>query len=342
MAEVRRKRPFLRYSNLVLETDSEAAAYLLTVAAWESLPAKWRRYRMELADFLSVEVRYVQSKGVVAADALSRQGKYIQPASSHLLQVARTLDLSEHDLLQVADAMIAALPGMLEPLSNGVSSVTGEGIAPGVSTSSISVASSSSPPIIGINSPGVSGSAEAIHDWQMRSALLLHAQVRDAEIGVLYEQTKTAAIPLTETSIETKSFFFIQKEGKYQGLLCRRAIDEKYTSYTQMVVPKAFRQIILKEMHGVFHAKQKALYNELRRLYYWENMQSDVVTFVRHCRECQIHSTKQRKQPAADYKSRQVSRAFEIWSADVFNLSIPSEGSCSSRLSNWVCCVGAY
>ena len=55
-------------------------------------------------------------------------------------------------------------------------------------------------------------------------------------------------------------------------------------------------------------------------------MQSDVVTFVRHCRECQIHSTKQRKQPAADYKSRQVSRAFEIWSADVFNLSIPSEG----------------
>ena len=65
MAEVRRKRPFLRYSNLVLETDSEAAAYLLTVAAWESLPAKWRRYRMELADFLSVEVRYVQSKGVV-------------------------------------------------------------------------------------------------------------------------------------------------------------------------------------------------------------------------------------------------------------------------------------
>ena len=34
MAEVRRKRPFLRYTKLILETDSEAAAYLLTVAAW--------------------------------------------------------------------------------------------------------------------------------------------------------------------------------------------------------------------------------------------------------------------------------------------------------------------
>jgi hypothetical protein len=79
--------PF-RNCKLVIETDNQPAAAMLSTRDYSKLPAKWQRFRNELKEFAEVEVRYVTAKGVVACDALSRRAQMIVPIASEQLRLA--------------------------------------------------------------------------------------------------------------------------------------------------------------------------------------------------------------------------------------------------------------
>jgi hypothetical protein len=77
MFEIKRRSSELNSTTpIVLETDSEASAQMLSTTVVSQLPAKYQRWRAFLTNFESVKVRYVGYKGVAMADQLSRQAKW--------------------------------------------------------------------------------------------------------------------------------------------------------------------------------------------------------------------------------------------------------------------------
>jgi hypothetical protein len=77
MFEIKRRSSELNMQTpIVLETDSEASAQMLSTTVVSQLPAKYQRWRAFLTNFESVKVRYVGYKGVAMADQLSRQAKW--------------------------------------------------------------------------------------------------------------------------------------------------------------------------------------------------------------------------------------------------------------------------
>ena len=70
------------------------------------------------------------------------------------------------------------------------------------------------------------------------------------------------------------------------GLLRRRWYDSRGDARMSTYVPQSHRGVLLAQYHYSNHRGHRALLKDLRQSYYWPNMMSDCVDFVRTCSVC--------------------------------------------------------
>ena len=130
----------------------------------------------------------------------------------------------------------------------------------------------------------------------------------------------------SETLEPGRTHLFVgDNDDEYPGVLQRRTMDGT-TELRQIYCPTQMREQAIKEVHNQAHTGVKGTYKNLRRTWYWQNMEKDVLAYVQRCTDCLFNKTRARRVHPGQFRSRQVSELFEAFSADVLELTIPSNG----------------
>ena len=291
--ELRRRRTEFIATPITLETDNEATAMLLTSTPFSQLTAKYQRYRVMLQEFSSVQVEYVGAKRVVLCDILSRQAKWYRPSSQLLEVAAAHFGYTARDIELAAAFVVGDYPVVMV-------------LASTTATSAVMVLAGTT-----------SNTAEPELLEQLRAA---QAACPDCQ-KFAAEPTKAPADLKPGESV----LYVGDDEDRYPGVIQRRTADGA-TIVTQVMCPTAMRAHVLAETHNTTHPGSTATYKNLRRTWWWPNMQRDTNEWVARCEECTLSKARARTMEVGHFRSRPISALFETLSADVLELSIPSYG----------------
>ena len=98
------------------------------------------------------------------------------------------------------------------------------------------------------------------------------------------------AIIRTLADKETEGYFW------KEGLVFRHRLDEWGQKYKQLCLPQQYRLGYLTLAHKIFgHRGRNKMIKEIRRVFHWSSLTSDVAKHYRFCDTCQRHTTSRQR-----------------------------------------------
>lgn len=128
---------------------------------------------------------------------------------------------------------------------------------------------------------------------QMSRARLKTAQEQDEAIGPAIKALQHGNWP--DTSLNPELARLKREAGKLamqDGLLYRYSKGSSGETVSQMVLPREFREIVMRAMHDdLGHLGQERTVDLLRSRFFWPRMFLDVAEYIKNCGECVTHKT---------------------------------------------------
>lgn len=128
----------------------------------------------------------------------------------------------------------------------------------------------------------------------LSKASLKSAQAKDEAIGPAIKALKNGCWP-NEASLSPEVTRLKREAGKLSmkdGLLNRYSKRSSGETVGQMVLPKEFREMVIRDMHDdLGHLGQERTVDLLRRRFFWPRMFLDVEEYIKNCGECVTHKT---------------------------------------------------
>ena len=128
----------------------------------------------------------------------------------------------------------------------------------------------------------------------MSKSSLKKAQENDEAIGPALKALKNGCWP-EEANMSPELSRLKRESGKLSmkdGLLYRYSKRPSGEVVSQLVLPKEFREIVLRAMHDdLGHLGQERTVDLLRSRFFWPRMLVDVEEYIRNCVECITHKT---------------------------------------------------
>lgn len=128
----------------------------------------------------------------------------------------------------------------------------------------------------------------------LSKASLRSAQEKDEAIGPAIKALKSGCWP-SEAGLSPEVTRLKREAGKLSmkdGLLYRYSKRSSGETVGQMVLPKEFREMVMRAMHDdIGHLGHERTYDLLRSRFFWPRMFFDVEEYIKNCRECVTHKT---------------------------------------------------
>ena len=111
---------------------------------------------------------------------------------------------------------------------------------------------------------------------------------------LLREQAKDEKIKKIVTLLDVDSDdgrIMRKKFEEMEGLVCRVEQDDEHMERARVHLPESLRNQVMHNFHtSTFgaHRNSTATLKDIIARYYWPNMSSDVVEYVKKCKECQL------------------------------------------------------
>uniref|UniRef100_A0A674P0H7 Gypsy retrotransposon integrase-like protein 1 n=1 Tax=Takifugu rubripes TaxID=31033 RepID=A0A674P0H7_TAKRU len=128
----------------------------------------------------------------------------------------------------------------------------------------------------------------------LSKASLRSAQEKDEVTGPAIKALKTGCWP-SEANLSpevTRLKREARKLSMKDGLLYRYSKRSSGETVGQMVLPKEFREMVMRAMHDdLGHLGQERTVDLLRSRFFWPRMSLDVEEYIKNCGECVTHKT---------------------------------------------------
>ena len=118
----------------------------------------------------------------------------------------------------------------------------------------------------------------------------MDAQQADARIKSYLQYVADGTLPASVSS-GSKQHIRLFRRMAADFRLVDSLLMRRRASRWQLVVPGAFKELVLKDIHASGHFGVARTAEKLRRDWWWENMDQDVHAWVTACVECQLRKT---------------------------------------------------
>lgn len=292
---VRHFRPYLYGRKFKIITDHKPLIYLFSLKDPSSRLMKFRLY-LEEYDF---EIEYVPGRHNAAADALSRLPVTCNDLKSIQDKVVSVLTRAQRRKINTPDSVSTDLSeNRLRPDQPTAVEVLRKPkeIVELIFTSNLDNLKHSG------NS--ISNAGHCVFVPQKAAIFLCSRSLSTPEVLARDLEALCNRLNIAELLIIKNSFIFknlksLVRVNKTLGISCPRLI---ITKNVKKIMDPDEKRIVLNDFHLLptsGHAGINRMFNNIRQYYYWPGMSSDVVEFVKRCKQCQIykHSNRQIKEP---------------------------------------------